>query len=305
MEQQVRTTTLGGARIQKVRDIDFRRPMKFTREQLRVLERTHDGFCRTASNRMSAEMRSEIALRFLASDQLPYSVVIGEELPQQAFMLVLEAEPIGTRFALVLEIQTIFSLVSRSLGGMIRDDATDDEMSELDLAVGKRAVEGLIESLSDTWTDLCGVSFKPVEVENAPAAVQLVPPSEPTLLLSFSAQLEEQVSLITLIAPWRSIEPVLETIVAAQQEFAEETAASGAVNRALGRVEVELCVETGSTQMQVSELLSYKEGDVIVFPQSAESGAKVCIDGSPVYQGQPGTYEGRRAVQIQKVFEQK
>jgi len=305
MDQQVRAVTLGGSRVQKVRDIDFRRPMKFTREQLRVLERAHDGFCRSASNRMSAEMRSEIVLRFLASDQLPYSVVIGEELPQQAFMLILEAEPIGTRFALVVEIQTILSLVSRSLGGTIRDTATDDEMSELELAVGKRALEGLIESLSDTWTDLCGVSFRQAEVENSPAAIQLVPPSEPTLLLSFSAQLEEQVSLITLIAPWRSIDPVLETIVAAQQEFVEEITQSGTMGRVLGRVGVELCAEVGSTNMQIGDLLSYKPGDTIVFPQNAESGVEVLIDGAPIYQGQPGTHESQRAVQIQKVFEQK
>lgn len=305
MEQQVRTVTLGGSRIQKVRDIDFRRPMKFTREQLRVLERAHDGFCRSASNRMSAEMRSEIVMRFLASDQLPYSTVIGEELPQHAFMLVLEAEPIGTRFALVVEIQTILSLVSRSLGGTIRDNSIEEEMSELEMAVGKRALEGLVESLSDTWTDLCGVSFRPAEVENSPSAVQLVPPSEPTLLLSFSAQLEDQVSLITLIAPWRSIDPVLETIVAAQQEFVEEIAQSGTVGRALGRVGVELCAEAGSVDMPLEQLLAYQPGDTIVFPQNAESGVEIRIDGSPVYQGQPGTHESKRAVQIQKVFEQK
>jgi len=303
MDTNLRPETLDGYRIRKVRDIDFRRPMKFTREQLRVLERAHDGFCRSASNRLSAEMRSEISFKFLTSDQLPYSVVVGEELPRQAYVLVLETAPISTRFALVVEIPTVLSLISRSLGGDASDQIDEDGMSELEMAVAQRSLEGLVESLSDTWSDLCGLTLKAVEYESTPVALQLVPPSEPTLLLSFAVTVESTVSMMTVLVPWRSVDPVLDIISASQQEFVEEVGQEGAMQRALGKVEVQVCAEAGSMVLPLKEVLNYSPGDTIIFPQSAASGVEVRIEGAKVYQAQPGTHNTKRAVQIEKVID--
>ena len=58
----------------RVREIDFRRPSKFNREQVRRLEHSHDTFCQSASSRLSAELRTELQLGVLGTDQLPYSV---------------------------------------------------------------------------------------------------------------------------------------------------------------------------------------------------------------------------------------
>ena len=64
----------------RVREIDFRRPSKFNREQVRRIEVAHENFCQSASSRMSAELRTELQLGVLNTDQLPYGVVMAEEV---------------------------------------------------------------------------------------------------------------------------------------------------------------------------------------------------------------------------------
>ena len=299
MEQEIKSAVVGDERSHKVREIDFRRPMKFTREQIRSLEYAHDSFCRSASNRLSAEMRAEVEIRFTASAHLSYSVIVNDELPQHAFMMVLEADPIGTKFAIVVDIPSVLSMTNRLLGGSAAEKYENRELTELEMAVAKRSLASLVENLSNTWTDLCGLSFKASDSETSPAALPLVPASEPTLLLAFSVVFDEEVEgTIALIVPWNSMEPVIDHISRAHQDLTEDTAGSGAVARALGKVGVEIHAEAGSMEMPLGELLSYKPGDTILFPQNASNGVDVVVGGTPLYNGQPGTHDGHRAVQV-------
>jgi flagellar motor switch protein FliM len=100
----------------RVREIDFRRPSKFNREVVRRLEHSHDTFCQSASSRLSAELRTEFHVGVLGTDQLPYSVVMGEEVPRQAFITILKIEPLDTELALVMDMPLAQCLVARLLG---------------------------------------------------------------------------------------------------------------------------------------------------------------------------------------------
>jgi flagellar motor switch protein FliM len=54
-------------RRRRMRAVDFTRPTKFTAEQERRLRRTLEAFCRTASTRLSAELRVPLELELLTS----------------------------------------------------------------------------------------------------------------------------------------------------------------------------------------------------------------------------------------------
>src|SRR3712207_7519858 len=47
-------------RSKRVRTVDFTRPTKFTSDQERRFRRTLDAFCRTAAQRLSAELRAPL-----------------------------------------------------------------------------------------------------------------------------------------------------------------------------------------------------------------------------------------------------
>ena len=101
----------------RVREIDFRRPSKFNREQVRRIEVAHENFCQSASNRLSAELRTELQLGVLNTDQLPYSVVMAEEVPRHALVSLLRMDPLGTEVALIMDLPFALALVARLLGG--------------------------------------------------------------------------------------------------------------------------------------------------------------------------------------------
>ena len=288
---------VGSHRPRRVRELDFRRPMKFTREQLRVIERAQESFCRSASSRLSVELRSEVSLSLQGTTQMPFASLIDDELPAQALVLVLQSTPLETPFMMVLDTASALALVACSLGGGSNDEAQRDELTEIDIAVAQRSLAGLMEGMNLCWQEMCGIEFKTVAVETSPLEVQIAGPSDPALMISFDFQLDEHVGGIALIAPWESMLPVLPSISTAREESsANEPDAHTA--RALGRVQVDLRAQAGAKQLTVTELISLQEGDLIVFPQREADGVVLAIEEAELYVAQHGESDGRRAAQV-------
>src|SRR3954453_20114825 len=177
------------ARQPRVREIDFRRPSKFNREQVRRIEVAHENFCQSAGSRLSAELRSELQLAMLNTDQLPYSVVMAEEVPRQALAIELQIVELETAVVFLLDFPLVHHVGARLLGGS-GDSAkaiARTALTDIEIAVIRRMVNRMVEQLSSTWDDLAGVTLKVRLIHTSPMSVQIVSPSEPTLLLNLSA----------------------------------------------------------------------------------------------------------------------
>lgn len=289
------------ARHPRVREIDFRRPSKFNREQVRRLEVSHDNFCQSASNRMSAELRTELQLGMLGTDQLPYSVVVSEETPRHAFVAVLRIEELGTDVMLVMELSFALCLVARLLGGQGEAAAGNlTALTDVEVAVAERALETLVEQLSSTWDDLADVTFSIDRLGFSPMTQQIVPPSEPTLLLNMSAQIDGQLSIMTLILPHRSLERIMGKLEASSYggPLSIDGATTEAVHHAVGGVNVEMRAEVGAVLLEAEEILALKPGDVVSLKKPAAQGVGLYVDEVPAYVASPGRNGNLRAVQV-------
>jgi flagellar motor switch protein FliM len=285
----------------RVREIDFRRPTKFNRDQVRRLEHSHDTFCQSVSSRMSAELRTEFQLAVLGTDQLPYSVVMAEQVPRHAFITLLKIEQLGTEVALVMDMPLAQGLVARLLGagGNSSNGNAATHLTAVEAAVAQRAVNSLVDSLSTTWQDLADVTLKPVATSLSPLSVQIVPPSEPTLLLNFSAQLDSVASIMTLILPHRSVEPLMHLLE--QNMFGaggEDDSSSNEMQEVMGGVNVELRAEVAAVDIPLADMLRMRPGDVIPLDRSVSRGVTLFVDEVPAYTGNPGRNANLRAVQV-------
>lgn len=287
----------------RVREVDFRRPNKFNREQVRRLEHAHDGFCQSASSRLSAELRTELQLSVVGTDQLPYSVVMGDEVPRHSFVSVLRIDSLGTELALILDMPLAQCLVQRLLGGSPHapGESSPTSLTAVEGAVARRAVASLVESLSSTWMDLAQVSLSMAGTSTNPTQVQLVPSSEPTLILNISAVVDGVVSVITLLLPHRSVEEIMHHFE--QGAMYGPPTDADARNRelmrnAVGEVDVEVRAEAGAVKLPLSEVLAMKAGDTIRLKRPVDRGVTLCVGDVEAYDAAPGRNGNLRAVQV-------
>jgi flagellar motor switch protein FliM len=289
------------ARQPTVREIDFRRPNKFSRELVRRLEVSHENFCQQVSSRMSAELRTEVHVGVQNSDQFPYSVVMSEEVPRHALVTALHMQPLGTEIVLVMELKLALALVPRLLGGA--GEVTDRELTALtdvELVVARRALSSFVDSLGTTWRDTAEVELSVGASSYSPLSVQIVPPSEPTLVLNLSVALDGIESVVTLVLPHRSLEAVVDKLEQSQYGGPDSVDARTreAVHTAVGEVEVDTRAEVGAVDLPIEKVLGMQPGDVISLKTPAARGATLFVGDVPAYAVSPGRNGNLRAVQI-------
>jgi flagellar motor switch protein FliM len=195
--------------------------------------------------------------------------------------------------------------VDRLLGGGGKPrDVISDSLTDLEVVIVKRAVQSLVEPLSATWLDLADVHFEIASMQTSPMTFQLVPPSEPVLMLHLEARLDGLVSPIILCLPYRSVEQVVNKLEHRHYEGQQIDAAdAGKVRRAISGVDVELRVEAGAVDMKVSEVLELNVGDVIRLKRPADKGVVVYAGDVPTYVATPGRNGNARAVQVRGAWE--
>ena len=293
-----------GPRQARVQEIDFRRPTKFARDLVRRLEHAHESFCRTASSALSAELRASFELAVAGSEQLPYGTAMAET-DQDSLLAVLNVRPLDTEVAMMIEMPLALRLVDRLLGGGGKPrDVVADSLTDLEVVIVKRAVQSLVEPLSATWLDLADVHFEIGSMQTSPMTFQLVPPSEPVLMLHLETRLDGLVSPIVLCMPYRSVEPIVDKLEHRHYEGqTRDPLAAGKVKAAISGVDVELRVEAGAVELKVSEVLGLEVGDVVRLRRPADKGVVVYAGDVPTYVGTPGRNGNARAVQVRGAWE--
>ncbi|HET7171877.1 MAG TPA: FliM/FliN family flagellar motor switch protein [Gaiellales bacterium] len=285
-------------RARRVREIDFSRPSKFAQDQQRRLERAHESFCRTASQRLSTELLTPIELEVLSLDQLTWSSSIAQVQPHSISAIV-EFRPLGTQVLFTAELEFMLRLVERLLGGDSPTAIEPRELTEIELALVRRMLDTLLEQLSLTWKELAGVAAHLLSVESQIANVNLAPMSEPSLVLTMEAKVDGAASTMCLILPHRAVEPILHHLSrSGYGEVEIDPGAQAAVRTGVAAVEVDIRAEVASRHMPIEEMLALRPGDILRFRVPAAEGVTLFAGHVPAHRAQPGRNGNRRAIQV-------
>jgi flagellar motor switch protein FliM len=285
-------------RRRRMRPVDFTRPTKFTADQERRLKRAMEAFCRTASTRLSAELRVPLELEMIDASQLTWRDA-HTQVPSGSISAIAEARPIGTKLLLTSEVNLVLGAIELLLGGTSTTGVPERRLTDIDWALARHFFDRVLAQLSVIWLDLTGVELGLDGLDMHLETAQLVSVSEPTLVLTMEARLDGGSSTMALLLPWTSIAPVAEAFAGQEDAAAnrgEEEARS--VRRAVGRVDVTIRAEVAAREMPIEEVLALQPGDVLRLDAPAENGITLFADKVPVHRAKPGRSGSRRAAQV-------
>jgi flagellar motor switch protein FliM len=281
----------------RVRTVDFSQPTKFTKEEQRHLRRAHETFCRTASTRLSADFRMPVDLELIAGTQYTWSSGLSE-VENETVCAVVRAMPTGNRFAMLMDLPLLLSLIERLFGGDVGKVPPERVLSDIDMKIGGRVMEMLLEQLSVVWRDLLGLSVEFVDFEPEPATAGIVPLSEPVLSLTAEARVARSSYTLTTLIPYTMIDSAPTTLQTNGRDGGPDDRSARLMQAAVGGASVELRAEVGGVEMRVEDVLALSVGDKVQVGPAAPASIKLCVDSVPVHTTRAGRNGHRRAVQI-------
>jgi flagellar motor switch protein FliM len=286
----------------KISPYDFKRPERVGKEQMRSLQTMHEAFGRNFGAALSALLRTIVELKLTSVDQLTYSeFVFGLENPT-CFNLI-NARPLEEQFILDINLSLLFPIIDRLLGGS-SDPAppTRRPLTEIELRLVGRITDLFCKELKRAWEHVLDLDLAVDRVESNPQLVQVVPPNEVVVLISFEITLGEARGMMNLCIPFNAIERVNTRLSAnSWVSYGKKTATPENVQRISSQLKgavVQVVVDLAETSIATSDLIGLRVGDIIATEKDVNQPLVVSIEGRPKFYASAGAYKGRKAFQV-------
>jgi len=291
---------------EKVAPYDFKRPERVGKEQIRALQTLHEGFGRNFAAGLSAMLRSMIEVKLAGVDQLTFSEFIFSLENPTCFNL-LTAEPLEGNLILEISPSILYPIIDRLLGGGREGGPLARRpLTEIELRLVSRINDLFLRELRKAWSNVLELDPKVDRVESNPQLVQIVPPNEVVVLISFDVALGEVRGMVNLCIPYNSIERISGKLSAnswvayGRREATPESIAR--ITRNLRSAMVELKVRLAQTRITTGELIGLRVGDVITTEKDVRNPLLVTVEDIPKFRAAPGAYKARKAIRIEEII---
>ncbi|WP_026911672.1 FliM/FliN family flagellar motor switch protein [Patulibacter minatonensis] len=298
----VEAPALPSRRARRLRRMDFSRPTKFSNDQERRIRRAMETFGRSASTRMSAELRTQVEFEVIDLDQLGWAAAHAA-LPGDAIGVTLEAGGGGgRRFLLTAEQPFVLTAVELLLGGATETAASARRLGDIDWALSALLFEHLVSQLGPVWDDLCGLPLSIERLDPTSETGHLSPVSEPTLVVTMEVRLLRRSSAFVLLVPHSAVAAVADALAGAtdRDRAREDDPDADAVVRA---VEVVARAEVARVRVTLDRVLALRPGDLVRLEAPTSAGVELCVEDTAVFRCRPGRLDARRAVQVEGLLE--
>jgi len=287
---------------ERVHPYDFKRPERVGQEQMRALQSLHEGFARNFGASLSALLRTIVEVKLTSVDQLTYSEFVFSLENPTCFNL-LTAPPLEGHLILDLSPSVLYPIIDRLLGGgRDSEPVARRPLTDIELRLVSRITDRFLKELGRAWENVLPITLSVERVESNPQLIQIVPPSEVVVLISFEISVGSVRGMVNLCIPFNSIERIGSKLTSnswigyARSGRSEETAAT--ISQRLSGSQVEVVVTLATTKITTGDLLGLRVGDIITTEKDTRAPLDVAVQGMPKFFASPGAFKGRMAIQV-------
>jgi len=289
----------------RVKEYDFKRPDKFSKDQIRSLHMIMDAFARHWSTFLSGKLRSLVYLEVASIDQLPYEEFIRSTFTPSVIAII-SMEPLEGSAILDISPPVAFAIIERLVGGSGEGTESVRELTEIEEALIENVVGDALRVLKSAMGDVVQVKPRLEGIEYNPQFTQIVPPSDMTMFVSLEMRIEESRGMMGMCFPHMLLEPILPDLSTERffrrekEEPTETESRTESMIQTLRATDLDLRVEIGRVDLSVAEILNISPGDIIRLPTRLDHLLKVYLgdDSMPQFLARPGLIGRFKGIEI-------
>ena len=265
----------------KVKTYDFKRPDKFSKEQIRTMAIMHETFARLTTTTLSSRLRSLSHVHVAAVDQLTYEEFI-RSVPNPSALAIINMDPLRGLAVLEIDPSITFAIVDRLFGGQGSSAVMDRELSEIEQTLIKRMIEPFLGNLRESWSLIVDLQPRFGQIETNPQFAQIVPPTEMVVLVTLETKIGEVEGMMNFCMPFVTIEPIVPKLSAMYYyrmvRQSRRESAQSFQNTLKASAEVYLSCES----LSLKEIGELKKGSLVRIPDLENGVAGLKVGGEPL-----------------------
>lgn len=291
----------------KVKVYDFKRPDKFSKDQIRTLYMLHESFARLLNTYLSTHLRTLVNVDVASVEQLTYQEFV-QSMANPSVISVLGVPPLKGNIILEVGTEIAFAFIDRVFGGDGNTAVKTRVLTEIEDAVMRRFVNTAMTHFKEAWANVATINPFLETTESNPQFTQIVPPSDMVVIVTIQMKVGEIEGMMNICIPYLVLEPIMSklttTFWVASSISKDETEDQVAIIQSkLAKTYVPFVVEVGQVQITIREFLTLGFGDVLQLGTKVKEDFKCRIGKNTKFLCRPGTSGKKMAVQITQIIE--
>lgn len=289
----------------KVKDYDFARPSKFSKEHLRTLEIIFEHYGRLLSTNLPVYLRKAVQVEVMNSEAVTYSE-FSNALSNPVLLGIVNFAPLQGNIILEMASNLGYAFVDRMLGGQGTSLDKVREFSEIELIIIERIFIVCVNLLREPWANVVDIHPHLERIETNSQYAQIISPSEMIAIVTINVKVGDVEGLMNICLPYITLEDVIDKLNTkywySNMQNQDETNYADAIEALIQRAQIPVKAVLGKSTISVSDFAGLQPGDIIRLDRKVDEELDVYVGNIRKFTALPGESGDEYAVRVTSVI---
>lgn len=289
----------------QVKDYDFKRPVKFSKEHLRTLEIIFEHYGRLLSTNLQVYLRKNVQVSVNSSETVTFSE-FSNALSSPVILSIVNFAPLSGNIIMELSLNIGYAIIDRMLGGKGTALEKAKDFSEIEMAILEKILVVCMQMLREPWKNV--VEINPVldRIETNPQFAQIIAPSDMIAIVTLNIKIGDVEGLMNICLPFFTLEDIMDNLntkfwYSTIHESTDENY-QAALEALVKRVSVPVRAILGTSSVSVNDFMNLQTGDIIRLDSEINGDLIVYVGNIKKFTAVPGSSKEKYAVQVTSVL---
>ncbi len=288
-----------------VKNYDFARPAKFSKEHLRTLEIIFEHYGRLLSTNLPAYLRRPVQVEVMNSEAVAYSE-FSNALSNPVLLGVINFDPLDGNIVMELASNIGFAIVDRLLGGAGQPLEKGRDFSEIELTILERMFNTFVNLLREPWQNVLSIVPRLERIETNSQFAQIISPSEMIAIITINIRIGDVEGLMNVCLPYVVLEPVMDKLNTkywfSTMQNKDVNTYEDAISSLISKARIPVKAILGKSTISVNDFLNLSIGDVIRLDTKKDEELKVYVGNIEKFTALPGSSNENYAVRVTQIL---
>lgn len=289
----------------QVKDYDFKRPAKFSKEHLRTLEIIYEHYGRLISTNLPVYLRKNVQVSVASSETVTFSEFTNA-LSNPVILGIVDFNPLNGNAIIELSSNLGFAMIDRMLGGQGVPLEKSRDFSDIEMTILQKLMVICMQLMREPWRNVAEINPMMERIETNAQFAQVIAPSDMVAIISLSVKIGEAEGFMNICLPYFTLEDVMDklntkywysTMQKNDNENYEEH-----LEVLIKKIDVPVKAILGRSQVSVNDFLNLQVGDIIRLDSRVDSEMDVFVGNIQKFKALPGSSKDNYAVRITSVI---
>ena len=289
----------------QVKNYDFARPSKFSKEHLRTLEIIFEHYGRLLSTNLPVYLRKNVQVEVMNSEAVTYSE-FSNALSNPVLLGVVSMKPLAGNMVMEMASNLGFAIVDRLLGGTGTALDKERDFSEIELTIIERIFSICVNLLKEPWENVIKVTPRLERIETNSQFAQIISPTETIAIITINLKIGDVEGLMNVCLPYTLLEPVMDKLNTkiwfSNMQEKDPTMYCEVIENVISKTKVPIKAILGESKVNVSDFVNLQIGDIIKIDKKVDQELDVYVGNIKKFNALPGYFEDKYAVRITDVI---